>query len=105
MRPEPARKAFARAGRLAKRPGDVQQADSVFPPHRGRMARRKSRRNPAAFALAFDPPKSLSEPLRAAIPAAVTIPAAIAVVAAVAVPITAIAMPPALAAPAVLVMR
>src|SRR5580698_10677813 len=99
MRPEPARKAFARARRLAKRPGDVQQADGVFPPHRGRTRRRKSRRNPAAFALAFDPPKSLSEPLRAAIPAA------IAVVTAVAIPIAAIAMPPAFAAPAVLVMR
>src|SRR5260221_8749424 len=31
MRPEPARKAFARGRRLAKRPPDVQQTGRVFP--------------------------------------------------------------------------
>src|SRR5712672_1929119 len=31
MRPEPARKAFARGRRLAKRPPDVQQSGGVFP--------------------------------------------------------------------------
>jgi hypothetical protein len=31
MRPEPARKAFARGRRLAKRPPNVQQSGRVFP--------------------------------------------------------------------------
>jgi hypothetical protein len=31
MRPEPARKAFARARRLAKRPPDVQQTGGISP--------------------------------------------------------------------------
>jgi len=31
MRPEPARKAFARGRRLAKRPPDVQQTGGIFP--------------------------------------------------------------------------
>jgi hypothetical protein len=31
MRPEPARKAFARARRLAKRPPDVQQTGAISP--------------------------------------------------------------------------
>jgi len=49
MRPEPARKAFARGRRLAKRPPDVQQTRWVFPGHVSGAQRRKSRRNPAAF--------------------------------------------------------
>ena len=49
MRPEPARKAFARARRLAKRPPDVQQTGGLFPADVGRMQKQESRRNPAAF--------------------------------------------------------
>jgi hypothetical protein len=54
MRPEPARKAFARARRLAKRPPDVQQAGGIFPGHRHGQQKRKSHRNPAAFSDCFD---------------------------------------------------
>jgi hypothetical protein len=49
MRPEPARKAFARGRRLAKRPPDVQQAGALFPGHLTGTQKPKSRRNPAAF--------------------------------------------------------
>src|SRR5947208_1675813 len=54
MRPEPARKAFARGRRLAKGPRDVQQTGGVFPGHRHRWQERKSRGVPAAFSLCFD---------------------------------------------------
>src|SRR3954451_7359628 len=53
MRPKPAREAFARARRLAKRPLDVQQADGVFPGPSAGPNIRKSRRNPAAFPHGF----------------------------------------------------
>src|SRR5437667_5318567 len=41
MRPEPARKAFARGRRLAKAPRDVQQTDGVFPRPSAALARTK----------------------------------------------------------------
>jgi hypothetical protein len=42
MRPELARKAFARRRRLAKRPPDVQQTGGVFPAVGGRRKNQKA---------------------------------------------------------------
>jgi hypothetical protein len=46
-------RAYARAGRLAKRPPDVQQRTETFPRADRVPAKRKSRRIPAAFSALF----------------------------------------------------
>jgi hypothetical protein len=94
MRPEPARKAFARGRRLAKRPPDVQQRCGVFPGLSGGPKYRKSRRNPAAllgFAACERSPRRL-EPLGAA-PAVIPLAIAVAIATHHAVP--EVAAPPA----------
>src|SRR5260370_25638800 len=105
MRPEPARKAFARGRRLAKRPPDVQQTGGVFPGHRRGWKMRKSRRNPAAF-LAFraiEGSRGL-EPLRVA-SATVIHARAVAAVAIVIHAALESMVPPAFAGPAFHMMR
>src|SRR5450432_3750870 len=74
MRPEPARKAFTRGRRLAKRPPDVQQAGRVFPA----VAETKKPPESSGFSrfrrIAAGP---RSEPLGAALPAAITVAVAV----------------------------
>src|ERR1700739_4576285 len=103
MRPRPARKAFARGRRLAKRPPDVQQSGGFFPALGTACRGEKSRRNPAAF-FCF---RAIGGPARSEPPVAfppAMVPAAVTIV--VMIPVATHAtmleavVPPALAEPA-----
>src|SRR5262249_43003043 len=60
------RESFRKAGRLAKRPGDVQQRGRIFPLFVRLRARRKGRGIPAAWPLSGGTGGCASEPLAAA---------------------------------------